>query len=722
MRLSLTVLLTFLTAAALSAEIIPPRELHAVRGHDLRIDGTLETAWLSGAVADSFVQKRPVEGAPATLPTRAYVMYDNDALYVAYLCLDTAPDSITSRVQRRDNTDRSDVVQLILDTFHDRRNAYVFTVTASGVQADGTMSNENIGDMAWDAIWQSAVGRTDSGWVAEIRIPFQSIRHGGVQADGWGINLVRYIDRRQESAFWQPVNRERGFRVSEMGYLKGLDHIASARHVEVLPHVVGRWDAQAPTSRYSSQNRWRNLGMDVKLVPGSAWTMDLAYRPDFAQVDVDDEIINLSDYPVYVSEKRPFFLESKELFDNAPVALFYTRRINDPVGGGKLNVQRENFRATVLAARDDATLYTGLRDAAAGRVVWNLGRVSAVGFTGTYLRDRGAYTGLHAAAGSLDARIRWHERDRLLLAVSGVDRSGGTSRPVQGSADLFHDFHFTTADVSFDYRGADFNINDLGWDSFSNYSQQRLWVGKDYYPKTSVFQYVGYDVSYRYRALTDNSHPETFLDYNLYATSRENIQFQAGSEFGNWQRRDYWAAVTPYRDNFGTFAPEYHPVATHWLWIASDQRKPVEAEVTATYGSLYEGHKWSLDPDVTVKVRENLDFMAAMSWQHVWDLQSPTMLELGLTKRNGDLNYDPRVWRLRARWSPTLNVSLRGTVQWREDAATVQTNLLLAWNWRSGSWFYVVYDEAGRPTYPLEFAQPGDRTLRLKWTYYFTVG
>lgn len=739
MRLALGFFLTLTSATGLLAGVIPPRELHAVRCHGLKIDGILEPEWFSGGVADSFVEKRPVEGSPITLPTRAYILYDDDALYVGFLCLDTAPDSIMSRVQRRDNYDRSDYVGVMLDSFHDRRNCYAFVVTASGVQTDGTYTNENVADLAWDGIWQSAVGQTDSGWVAEIRIPFQSIRHGGPREDGWGFNVSRYILRRQEGASWQPINRERDFRVSEMGVLKGLENIASARHMEILPHAIGRWDAASTAHAYSGQYGWDNFGADFKYVPRASWTMDLSYRPDFAQVDVDDEIINLSDYPVYVSEKRPFFLESKELFDDAPVSLFYTRRINNPIAGGKVNLRQDNFRASVLMARDDhATGLVGARYAAAGRGVWNLGRLSTLGVTGTYLHDKSYWPGLQAAAGSVDARIRWHERDRLLIAVAGVNRQylnhhsnsdpyavnfrDHRRQPVEGYADMFKDFHFTTVDVSADYRGEDFNINDLGWDSFSNLVLQRLWIGKDYYPKTSAFQYVGYDVSFRHRTLTDNSHPETFLDYDLYATTRENIQMQIGSEFGNWYRRNYYtAADKPYRDNFGWFAPEYHPISTYWLWIASDQRKPLEAEVTATYGSLYEGRKWSLEPDVTVKPRANLDFMAALSWQHVWNLTPQTMSDLGLKDSQGRDIRNPRVWRLRARYSPVLNVSLRGTVQWREDAHAVQTNLLLAWNWRSGSWFYVVYDETGRPAEPLSLSKPGDRTVRLKWTYYFTV-
>jgi hypothetical protein len=718
MRFASALVFFLIAPVTLIAEVEPPREVRAVRSHSPKIDGVLEAEWFGGGVADSFIQSRPVEGALCSLPTRAYILYDDDALYIGFLCLDTAPDSISSRLQRRDNYARSDFVNITLDTFHDHRNAYMFVVTSSGVQTDGTASNEASTDIAWDGIWQSAVGRTDSGWVAEVRIPFASIRHGGSRADGWGLNLNRYIDRRQENAWWQPVNRERGFRVSEIGTLKGLDGLTSERHIEILPHAVGRWDAAAQARTYSSRNKWQNLGADMKIVPGASWTMDLAYQPDFAQVDVDEEVINLSDYPVYVEEKRPFFLESKELFDNAPISLFYTRRMNSPVAGGKTSIQKDNFRATVLAAQDENT---AVGDAAAGRAVLNVGRVSSVGFTGTYTFVPRSTREFHAAAASVDARIRWRERDRLLLAVAGVDRTGLDMQPFQANADMYRDFHVINGDVSFDYRGKDYNINDLGWDSFSNSMWGRLWVGKDYYPKISLFQYLGYDLSMRRRTMADDSHLENFLDYDVYATTRENLQLQFGSEWGNWYRRNYSAAQRPYRDNFGTFATEYYPISTHWINIQSDSRKPVEIALSGAYGTILEGHNWNMEPIVTVKPRANLDLMAAVAWEHVWDLNAQTMSELGLVDASGHEIRDPRVWRMHAHYSPTLNVSLRGTVQWREDAKSVQTNLLFAWNWNSGSWFYVVYDETGRPTDPVTFSKPGDRTVRLKWTYYFAV-
>jgi hypothetical protein len=710
MRLWLMVLLIIRLGAGAQAETLPPRVLRAAYGSTLKIDGQLEYDWLRGAVADSFTQRQPFEGRPPSFTTRAYLLYDRSALYVAFLCLDSAPDSIEGRIQRRDNDTQSDAVQLVLDSFHDLRNGYFFTVTASGVQADGTVSNENYIDPSWDGIWQSAVGRTDRGWVAEMRIPFSSLRHGGSRENGWGINFNRFIERRKEDDFWVPVSLERGFRISEMGVLLGLDSIAPARHIEVLPHAVGRWDA-LDTLQWRSENKWTNLGGHVKFVPSGAWTMDLAYQPDFAQVDVDDEVINVSNYPVYLAEKRPFFLEAKDLFDSAPIALFYTRRITDPDYGGRLNAQAGNLRWTVLGAKNRAA-DEELQNTGAGRLVWNLGRLSNVGVSGTYLDSRG----FHAAAGSADARVRWGQRNLLAMAVAGVDRSGHDTQPVEAYAGCFYDAGPLNVSAGADYRGMDYNINDMGWDDFSNVFQQKIALSKEWYPRSTTFYRWSFANNNRRRSFTDGSHVEGAGNIEISATTRRFWTATVGGEWGSSYYRNYYSPQPRFRDNFYTFDVEHHDAWWGWATLQSDPRQMLEATARADYLTYREGYRVSFRPDVVVKPRANLDFTFGLDWQKVWQVPEYKLWELGFSQP------DLRLWRIKAHYSPSVAITLRGTVQWLEYEKRAYTNLLVAWNWNPGSWLYLVFDESGRSTSPLMMNRPGNRTVRIKGTYYFSVG
>jgi hypothetical protein len=682
----------------------------AIRAEGIRVDGRLEGAWFAGVPADSFVQREPDRGKLASLPTRVYVCYDEAALYVGFFCYDPAPDSIRGRVQRRDNDIGSDFVDLYLDTFHDRRNCYWFTVTAAGVQTDGTVASEVTPDASWDGLWQSAVGRTDSGWVAEMRIPFTTIRHGGARPDGWGLNFARKIERRQEIAFWQPVDPERAFHVSEMGTLLGLQDIAPAGHIDILPHAVGRWDAPAQM-KWASRNDAENLGGLIKLVPSASWTTDLTYQPDFAQVDIDEAVINLSDYPVFLEERRPFFIEMKDLFDTAPIEQFYTRRITDPDYGARITGQHGSLRGSALVAKNRDS--NGLQqDVGVGRGLFNVGRTSTLGFTVTSL-SQGI---LQVNTAGADTRLRWGPRNGLTLAGAAVDGSGNrNSQPVEARASLDQEVRWFLATAAFAYRGKDYTINDLGWGDASNVMDQSLTLTKSYYPRASAFQSLTYETQGFRHTLADGTLPAGGGLARLYGTTRNFWSVGAGIEAGTYYRRDYWLpGDVEQRDNFGVFVPEFHPYSSRWAWIYSDPRRAVETQLTVQDGTFREGHRWSVDPIVILKPRPNLDVTGEMSWQQVTGVRE---------YRNYGIE-DFRVWQVRLRYSPALAVSLRGTFQWFEGDRALKANLLLAWNWSPGSWFYLVYDEMRRdlpPPSPLDYSAPGDRTLRAKLTWFFTA-
>ncbi len=707
--------------AGLHLEDCIARTLNIPRASSPKIDGILEPSWFTFAAADSFTQRNPVSGAKPSLETRVYCSYSPDALYFGFLCLDSAPDSISGRIMRRDNDALSDFVDIYLDSFHDRRNCYWFTLTAAGVQSEGTIANENNYDSAWDAIWESAVARNDSGWTAEIRIPFSSIRHGGEREDGWGLNFARVIHRRQEGSFWQPVDRQRGYRVSEMGTLTGLSGIASATHLEILPHVVGRWDApaknlsQGEPGKWQSGNEWENLGLYVKAVPSASLTLDAAYQPDFAQVDVDQEVINLSDYPVFLQEKRPFFIEAKELFDTAPITLLYTRRIADPDYGGRVNGQFRAGRLSLLGGKNRSENET-LQDAAAGRMQWNVGKRHDAGTTVTYLSERN----FHAYAFEQDARLRWGQDNWIQAAFAGVDRTGLDKQPLLAYMRHRQNNGFIKWEVGSTYSGTDFNISDLGYQRYSNRFENIVWLGREYYPKGTLFESFGFDLNGLHETFTDGKYDRGFVSWGTYNKLRNGWWVGGGIDAGKGVRRKYVSDETKaaeYRDNFGGFNPRIHPSNWKWAWFDSDSRKPVELHYAMSWGTIREGKELDFTPSIVLKPRGNLESTVAFSWTRVKDVS--------------DFNdYDPtefRIWRMTMRWSPGLNSSFRGTVQWVHDNYygvhdEILTNLLYAWNWQPGSWFYVVYDEAGRATQPLAYDRPGGRTVRLKWTYFFTVG
>ncbi len=708
--LSIAILACFI---AVKAEGTVMREVLALPSTGPKIDGILEDDWFIVQPASDFLQVEPFEGEPASMQTYVYVLFSSDALYIAFDCKDASPDSITEYLKRRDDSSDADLVYLNLDSFHDRRTGYFFGVSAAGVQHDGTWSNENMSDDSWDGVWESAVRHNHSGWVVEMRIPFSGFRHGGSRDDGWGVNFTRVIHRRNEWSSWQPVDRNRGQRVNEFGRLNGINGLKPLMHVEVLPHAVGRWDSPE-NSPFASQNDWDNFGVDLKIAPSSSWTLDLTLQPDFAQVDVDDEEINLSDYPLYVEEKRPFFLEGLGLFQGMPIDIFYTRRINNPDFGGRVTGQWGNVRSSALVAHNLDP--DGMeQEVAAARSVLNFGQGSTIGFTGTMLREEG----YHANTGMIDTRLRWDEENFFDLSLAGVDLPDAKKQPVGARMELYLAKDNWRGATFALYSGQDFNINDLGFagGQYSRAIQQRVWVQRAIFPKETKLQSFHINFNLGHEFMPDGKYYERFGNVNAHAHTHGNHYFGGGMSWGSGFFReryeDEWeeegVPEEALYDNYGAFLPEWHPWYYRWIYLETDNRKPVEVHLFRGQGTFREGYTWENEADVIWKAISKLEISSALNWTRVWEAQRVN---------DGEMS-DFRILRLRTRYSPTINVSLRGTVQYVLEDEALLTNLLLAWNWSPGSWLYLVYDESRETDLRTDWIT-GDRTIRMKWSYFIS--
>jgi hypothetical protein len=294
------------------------------------IDGNLnDKIWQNDKldIARNFIQREPDEGIAATESTLAAVAYDDNALYFAFWCYDDNPDEIDRQLVRRDRWAESDVVTIRLDPYHDHHTGYRFDISAASVQRDCRLYNDNWNDYSWDGVWESAVKAQPWGWSAEIRIPFHCLRFTEKDEHTWGMNLTRYISRRNESPWWAFSPSSEGGFVSRFGHLTGLTGIKPVRHIEILPYAVSGIELE-PTNSGNPDGRdyMKNIGFDLKYGLSSNLILDAAINPDFGQVELDRPVLNLSTYETYYEEKRPFFVEGSNLFDTR-FNLFYSRRI-----------------------------------------------------------------------------------------------------------------------------------------------------------------------------------------------------------------------------------------------------------------------------------------------------------------------------------------------------------------------------------------------------------
>ena len=291
------------------------QQLQAVRtAGRIILDGTLDDpAWGEAPTARNFTQNEPREGEPATYDTEVRVLYDGDALYFGVFAKDDEPSGIIVNDLKKDfNTTTGDTFLVILDSFHDKRNGYQFAINPAGAKWDAQMVNEGRENNAnWDGIWDVAARITEAGWIAEIRIPFRTLRFGTEDVQVWGVNFERKVRRLNEDSYWAPLPRIYDIQqVSLAGALEGMRGLRPGRDLRVKPYALG---SSATNARLGPDGDF-DAGVDIKYGVASGLTWDSTINTDFSQVEADEQQINLSRFSLFFPEKRDFFLENSGIF------------------------------------------------------------------------------------------------------------------------------------------------------------------------------------------------------------------------------------------------------------------------------------------------------------------------------------------------------------------------------------------------------------------------
>lgn len=294
------------------------------------IDGVLDdSVWNTGFWQGEFTQQIPEEGAKPSKETKVKVTYDYENMYVAIFCYDT-PDNIRQIFTKRDRFG-GDVVGIAFDSYFNQRTAYEFNLSAAGQKIDLMHTGEGNIDFNWNSNWEGMTAISDSGWSAEFRIPFSQLRYNNINEQTWGMHVWRWIDNNKEEDQWTllPVKGPPG--VHNFGQINGISNIRSSRQVEFLPYVSTKVERTGDNDNpYISDTKVvPNAGIDMKMGLSSNFTLDATINPDFGQVEADPSELNLSAYETFYREKRPFFLEGRDIFKFSVNGdqLFYSRRI-----------------------------------------------------------------------------------------------------------------------------------------------------------------------------------------------------------------------------------------------------------------------------------------------------------------------------------------------------------------------------------------------------------
>jgi hypothetical protein len=721
------------------AEGAAPIQLSAARLPDGTpapvLDGKItEDAWLKVAPYSTFTQTDPIEGAPASERTEVRVLFDKTHLYIGVICFDSDPSKIVVSQNRRDaDLSETDAIILVLDTFNDNQNAFVFGTNPLGIEYDGQVSGEGQtsgislpgsgsggslrGTISsfnpnWDGDWRVKTAITERGWEAELAIPLKTLRYPIGENRTWGFNVKRNIRRKNEQVFLSPVAR--GFdiyRVSSAAKLTGLD--LPARHdLKITPYVLGSVNKDYTIATDQVETRInpfedRNVGVDVKWGVRPNLTADFTVNTDFAQVEADEEQVNLTRFDLFFPEKRPFFLENASVFQfGAPqqVDLFFSRRIGLsaagssglPIfidGGARLSGKVGGYNIGVLDMHtasevDERTgkLVTPANNFGVVRVQREVGRSSF----GAILVSRNA-TGQYAGANDfnraygVDANLQVTTNSKLFAYLAGTtspDAKGGTDH----SERVFYNFTNNLWQVTGGYSQVGSNFNpEVGYLPRRGYRHPEFRASFQPQPKQWPWiRRISPHASYNsYYGIADGQ-----LQSSMGHVHFLEIVLRQGGRFGTWVDRFQDRPVTPFTVfNAGGQKVVIPPGFYTWYQIANEYQSDPSAILSTTlrwrHGGFYDGDFNAFE--TTLNWRAGARFVSSAGW----------------TRQNVDLPYGKfhtTLFPVKASYAFTTLASLQALVQYNNQSSLVTSNIRLALLNRSGTGLFVVYNDRRETT------------------------
>lgn len=460
---------------------------------------------------ENFIQANPKDGAPTTYRTEAYLGYDAKNLYVIFVCFDSEPGKIRARLSRRENIYDDDLVQIMLDTFHDQRRAYSFVINPLGVQLDRLYSEGSGFDDSFDTIWDSEGKITPEGFVARMAIPFRSLRFPS-DAKEWGFVLQRIIPRLNETSYWPQVSSKIDGRLNQEATLTGFDKISPGRNIQLIPYgqfrsfqALNQVDPNAPF--FQRKRAEFDGGLDAKLVLKDRIVLDFTVNPDFSQVESDEPQVTVNRrFEVFFPEKRPFFLENSNFFDT-PISLVFTRRIADPQFGVRATGKLGRYAVGMLFADDQSPgrsvlpsdpLYKKRAYFGILRVNRDIGKNSTFGMIYTERRLQDAYNRVGGLDFTFKVAKNWRGEGQVITS---------STRDIGGATSAGPAYHFWGG-----YFGRKLSFNSMFQDNSSGFVTRTGFFRRPAIRRFSNFAHYGFRPEGK-RLIT---HGFNLFQYNLW--------------------------------------------------------------------------------------------------------------------------------------------------------------------------------------------------------------
>ena len=686
------------------------------------LDGVLdEAAWATADRTGDFVQAEPVTGIPASEATEVRVLYDETTLYIGATLRECDVDGLVANNIRKDFTEGDqDSFEVLLDTFHDRQNGYVFLTNVEGARADRQIANEGREtNTSWDAIWSVKTRRTADGWVVEMAIPFRALRYDFANAPSWGINFARRIRHRNEVDFWSPVSREYNLaRVSAAGTLDSISIAATSRDLRVKPYVAARTVRDLGGTNYVTAAEG---GIDLKWGIARGLTLDATVNPDFAQAEADEQQVNLTQFSLFYPEKREFFLENSGIFyvgdaarnnrislvptPDEDLLLFFSRRIGldgagHPIhipGGLRLTGLAGGFNMGALSMNTDRGGVTSANNYSVLRIRRNIGGGSDIGMIAMSRQSLDSAGSWNRVVGA-DANIRFFGKLDWNSYLISTRTPGITHGQYAWRTTLNYEGKF------FHGKGGVLELGDGFEDDIGFYRRTdvRKWlIDIGIRPRPEWGQAIG----------LREMHPH--FVWNYYEDTRGVMvgkNFHTGYTFFLGNGGYVELITTPRFEKIGSpFAidPSVASIpAGDYAWVeyavrgTTDASRPVSAEYTVVTGGLWSGTQRS--QQLAIQLRPDFRLSAKIGMSHTEAILDQPKVA-----------FEQMLWTARMNYSFNTNIFLDGLGQYDPKQHVFNANVRFNVIHHPLSDLFIVYNEQ-RITSPV--APATGRSLVVKVT------
>jgi hypothetical protein len=699
------------------------------------LDGNVldDPAWRSAPVITGFHQEQPDEGQPASEQTEVRIVFTRDTLYIGVVCYDRDPGSIIVSDSRRDSDlDDTDSFRIIFDTYRDRQNGFVFGTNPAAIEYDGQVTNEGQGgggfafgqrqqggsgggfNLNWDGAWEVRTRTDERGWHAEFAIPFRTLRYPSGAEQTWGVNFQRNIRRRNERAYWAPIPRQFNlYRLSLAGTLTGVQ-TPVIRSFRAIPYALG--NLLASGTRPVNSKVLGDVGADFKYTLTASLTLDATINTDFAQVEVDDQQVNLDRFALFFPEKRPFFLENAGFFsvgNPGEVDLFFSRRIGlgnngeaiPIIGGGRLSGKAGDYNIGLLNMQtDDYQDRVQSNNFTVLRVSRDLRNRSAIG--GMFVNRQGtgglARSNDYNRTYALDGK--WGLGEHTMLS-SFVAR---TQTPGISDDDTAFNVRSRTNrprfDVNLGYQevGARFNP-EVGFLNRRGYRKPDAFLMTRWRPANFFnLQEIRPHAMYRGYWGLDGFQETGYLHLDSHWQFRNAYEVHTGMNVTREGVR------TPFEIYPGIFVPSgTYDHREAQLVFMSNQGAPVSVGLRSVIGGIFGGDRVSIDPSLRMRLGETFS------------------TELSYSRNDVDLpggHFTTNLVRTRVSYSFNPRIFLQGLVQYNDRADLWSMNFRFGWLQAANTGLFVVYTDT-RGLYDLFPNRPQrmDRSLIVKFSRLFDV-